>query len=114
MGSKVEAAASKASPVNTAPVRGVNPKRQRVDDGSASISGKVGSDIELFHYNGLSGTVKGEKRGGVLTKCKIYKRVIVVGVTSGLPAESIDKVIQTKWDGCEIEWENGKAGNVNG
>jgi hypothetical protein len=91
-----------------------NPKRQRVDGGSSSASPKPSSGFALFHYNGLSGVVKGQKRGAILTKCRVHKRIAVVGVATGLANKGVDKVIQTKWAGCEIEWEDGKCGSVNG
>ena len=75
--------------------------------------------FSLFHYNGLTGLVKGVERGVVLTKCTVYKRVDIVGLNSGsssggMGKNRIDEVIRTKFKNCEIEWDGGNVGNING
>ena len=55
--------------------------------------------FQLYHYNGLTG-LKGVERGVVL-KCTVYKRVDIVGLSSGIQAgheqKPIDEVIRTKF-----------------
>ena len=102
---------------STAAVQG-DSKRQRVKDSSdghaSTEEADFASGFELFHYNGLEGVVNGKPRGAMLTKCHAFKRVDIVGVARGLQGFGINNVIQTKWPGCEIEWVDGKVGNVNG